>query len=990
MKYDLLRFGSPILTCLAFVHFGPAYAAPAGQDTAQPQPPAVELAVSAPNVDNGAVGDDIVVTGSLIRNPNLVVSSPINALSADQVELRQAVNAEQLLREMPGVVPSIGFSYNLGNQGASLINLRGMGDNRNLVLLDGARGTPGDLQGRFDLNNIPLALIERVDILTGGASTTYGADAISGVINFVTRRRFTGVQLDATNKIAERGDGGTFRVDLTGGMDFAGGRGNVLLSGGYQSADPVFQSQRRFSSMPIDSSNGRASGSTWTAPSTFSLPALGTQQVRDGAFVPLYAPFNTNTQSLLSTGFERYNGFGAMNYEISDAVEFYTRGMYSNNRVETIAAPAGASNAQVVIPISNPYLSDAQRTQLCSANGISATACLAAATVYDPASPAYRQVTSVMSRRSSEFGVRRLTYVTEYYDLRAGVRGTLAEAIDWDISGGYGRSVNQGDVYGVYRASRIARSFLAGRDAEGNIVCRDRSDGCVPADWFGPIGSLTPAMNGYLSGDYSQRNTVSLLQVSGKVSGSTGWATPFATTPLSFAMGGEYRRYRASQVPDVLAASPDVSGGNGPIPFIRGAFNVYEGVAELVAPLIEGRPLVKSLTLEGGIRFSSYKVDAPNDPAFDTTTWKVGGNWEPVGGLRLRATYAHAVRAPNINELFGPQRTTIQFLADDPCASLNDQGASIGRPIPTGALRAVCIAQGAPAGQIGFIQQPTLGQANVTTGGNLNARPETSDSVTIGMVLRPAALPRFNLSVDYYNIKVDGAISTPTTGDAAGACFANPDPTSSACLAIRRNPVTGSLMGAPDLVGGLFLGLSNLGRLRTDGIDVSLNYAFDLGAASWAIAASGNWTRSSEFQATPTSPVRECVGVYGVNCVSLLPEFQWSVRNTLTLGDADISLMWRHIDAMRSITPAYSGPVAVLGGNYDFSRIAAYDYFDLTLRLKVTPNVTMTAIVENLFDRQPPVVGGTVGPFGFNSGNTFPSSYDAIGRRFGVTGQISF
>ncbi len=275
------------------------------------------------------------------------------------MQLRQSNVAEELLRDLPGAVPSIGSAVNNGNGGASFADLRGLGNFRNLVLLDGQRITPSSVVGRVDLNNIPLALVDRVDTLTGGAATTYGADAVSGVINFITRRDFAGMELAASSQITEEGDGHIFRADLTVGANFDDGRGNAVLSLGYQQADPIYQGARRFSLNNYTSTTGAVGGSGTTVPARFSRPGStgGFDQINPttGALVNPVTNFNFNPYNIFQTPFERFNIFGAAHYEVADGIEVYSRGMFSKNRVNTIIAPSGVFSSLLQIPVSNPY-----------------------------------------------------------------------------------------------------------------------------------------------------------------------------------------------------------------------------------------------------------------------------------------------------------------------------------------------------------------------------------------------------------------------------------------------------------------------------------------------------------------------------------------------------------------------------------------------------------------------------------------------------------
>ena len=355
-------------------------------------PLAIGLAlISTPSFAQDAADEEepageIVVTGSLIQNPNLVQSTPVNATTADEIDLLQSNVAEEVLRELPGVVPSIGSAVNNGNGGASYVDLRGLGSIRNIVLLDGQRIAPSGLAGRVDLNNIPLALIERVDALTGAAVTTYGADAITGVVNFITRKDFAGVEIAAATQLTQKGDGHTVRVDATIGGNFDDGRGNAVLSIGYQQADPIYQGDRDFSNVQISSYSGGAAGSGTSVPSRFSgtrpidaltgLPSVnpavlngGTRQINaSGVAVPTFATYNFNPFNVFQTPFKRFNIFAQGNYEISDAVEVYTRGMFSKNTVDTIIAPSGSFGGTVTVNLNNPYLPAALRNQFCAAN----------------------------------------------------------------------------------------------------------------------------------------------------------------------------------------------------------------------------------------------------------------------------------------------------------------------------------------------------------------------------------------------------------------------------------------------------------------------------------------------------------------------------------------------------------------------------------------------------------------------------------------------
>ncbi len=1032
---------------------GMAYASPAfAQDTPPPAPDDQGGAISqdagtqAATQDVASEGEDIVVTGTLIRNPNLEQSTPVNVTTSDAIELKQSNVAEEVLRELPGVVSSIGSAVNNGNGGASFVDLRGLGSIRNIVLLDGNRIVPSGLAGRVDLNNIPLALVERVDALTGAAVTTYGADAITGVVNFVTRKDFAGVEVSASEQITEKGDGNYLRADLTLGANFDDGRGNAVLSVGYQNSDPVYQGERDFSRFQISSYTGGQAGSGTAIPSRFTGtrgldPATclpfgdvpngvnnGNAQIDPtgdisgcagsvpGGANALYSTFNFNPYNIFQTPFTRYNIYGQANYEVSDAVEVYARGLFSKNNVKTIIAPSGSFGGSVTINLNNPLLPATLRNQFCAFDTDATAAyvprysqavCDAAALATGPTDPRYRTVTTALARRTTEVGPRISDFNSTVFDSRVGLRGPLTSTVDWDVSGSYGESENTQEIQNYTLQSRFRQGSLV--NLVGGIpTCNDPSNGCVPIDIFGPEGSISAAAVDFLNEGSTSRVKTTLGQLRGIVSGDFGYALPWAAQPIGFAVGTEFRKYKATQKSDTLAKTAgELGGAGGAAPDIKGGYAVYEGYAELIAPIVEDKEFFESLTLEAGIRYSKYEVDGAGGNS--TWTWKAGGSWEPGWGLKFRGNYSHAVRAPNIGELFTPNTVGLTNLANDPCqGTTNPALVTATLPLNLGLnnpdLRAICLAQGATAGQIGTILRPTAAQINAVFGGNVNLDPEKANTWTLGVVFQPEFLPRFSMSLDYYNIRVKDVIGSALPDDAIFACFgddpANPPAgaaTDPDCTIIGRNPLTGGLDGDPATTSGLFLATTNLGELFTDGVDLIMNYKTDVGFGDLALSFVGNWTNNSEFNANVNSPdsfFRECAGRYSVNCSftgSIQPKLQFSQRSTLTMGKVDFSLLWRWIDKVefepRQIEADGGDANSVLE---QFRTIPSEHYFDFTTRFNATDNMTFTATVQNLFDNQPKLVGNTIGSTTFNSGNVYPSTYDALGRRYAVSAKLKF
>ncbi|WP_188446953.1 TonB-dependent receptor domain-containing protein [Sphingomonas psychrolutea] len=952
--------------------------------------------------DEATPNTDIVVTGTLIRNPNLTSSSPIKVLNESEITKRAPNTVEELIRGLPGVSPGVGSQVNNGANGTNTVDLRGLGAQRNLVLLDGNRLVPSRADGVVDLNVIPLALIDRVDLLTGGASTTYGADAVSGVVNFITKRNFTGLDVRFANKILGTGDGYSFRGDITVGANFADDRGNAVLSFGYTKVDPVYQIQP-FSIFGISSTTGRASGASFTSvPTTISFPTADLQVANGGgSLVPQYQGFNFNPYNIFQTPLIRKSIYAATHYDVADGVEFYARGMFSQNTVQSIIAPSGVFGNALTIPGNNPYLNSTIRDQLCTANGIP----LGATCNTNPAIPL-----PGVYRRLVEIGPRVSTYQNNLYDARIGTKIDIAKSTSLDISASYGRSEQTSTQSGYVITQRVQQAL----NATNTTTCIDTTGNCVPVNLFGAAGSITPAQVAFLQAQSTIRINTELYQARAVLSGDFGSFLPTSDKAISYAVGVEYRKYKYDRIPDAFAQDPSALGGAGgaTLPF-TGGYDVTEGFGELIAPIVTDKPFFNDLTLEAGIRYSSYNVQAAGSPHFNTTTYKGGATWEPVKGVRFRGNYQRAVRAPNIGELFAPTVTGLTNVRTEPCVGT--------APLSNANLAAVCIAQGAPAASIGLIQNPSAGQANATAGGNALIKPEKADTFTLGAVFTPSQfVPGLSISVDYFDIKVNQAITSALPSDALNACFGNitaASATSAACTSIRRNPANGRLSGPSATTFGLQTPLTNNGRYATDGIDLTADYGHKFGEFGLDLNFRGTWTNHLQFSASPTSVSRDCVGYFSVNCGpslgQILPELTWQQRTTLSAPGVSLSVLWRHLDSVqyegqapdyvaRGFTAAnrnlFSGVVtnaagassALAGQTVNFNRIPAYNYFDLTLQFEVAKEFVLTLGTQNLFNKQPPVVGGQAGSTAAGSGNTFPSTYDPLGRSFNAAVRVKF
>ncbi|MDY7098340.1 MAG: TonB-dependent receptor [Pseudomonadota bacterium] len=960
-------------------------------------------------------GEAIIVTGSRVTDPNLRLSTPVAAIGEEELTLRQTNVAEQFLRELPGAVPSVGSAVNNGNGGASFVNLRGIGSVRNLVLLDGRRFVPADETGRVDLNNIPLAVIERTDILTGGATTTYGADAVSGVVNFITKRDFAGVELNATSTITEEGDGEIYRTELTVGGNFDDGRGNAVLSIGYQDQSAVFQGDRDFSLFNVSSFSGNAGGSSNSVPANIVFtgpvdPATGEPfgtvigQINEAGtdispgVNSAAGPFNFNPFNIFQTPFERFNVYGSANYEISDNVEVYSQAVFSKQTVSTIIAPGGSFFNTYQLNLNNPFIPDAIAQRFGDALGLSDAEFTAArntqfgATLADgSANPDYVQFGTQVRRRTIEAGTRNSDFTTTLFNLVVGARGNITDSIEYDISATYGESERIQRQSGFARFARLQQSLLAIPDGAGGVQCADTSGGCEAINLFGLAGDL----GGQAAQDYVFSLTQQVIDQSsiGTVQGAIFGDLPislFDASPVNFAVGAEYREFSTGQVSDEASQTPGaVVGGGGADPNFTGSYDVFDVFGELVIPILEGVTFAENLTLELGGRYSNYELSS------NEFTWKVGATWEPVDGFAIRGNFQKAARAPNIGELFFPVTTGLSNLQIDRCA-----GAA---PTQDAALAAVCIAQGAPAAVVnsGGILPPPAGQVNATSGGNLQLDTEKAETWTLGFIAQPAAIPGLSLTVDYWNISIEDTIGSATIGDINTGCYdgvldfnANPF-----CQLIERSATTGGLAGAPNEVRGFLQNLTNLGAIQTDGIDVQIRYGTDLtDDIGLTLSFDGTWTNENRFQAIAGESVnRDCVGFYSVNCGSIQPEFIFNQRTTLSfMEDYSLSLRWRYLSGVEQEPldiadqgAAFVGNSSVFG-EVDFTQIPAESYFDLSFQWDVIENVLFTFTVQNLFDNQPSVVGSNIGTTAFNSGNIYPSTYDPLGRRYSANLRLSF
>ncbi len=950
-------------------------------------------------------------TGTRIADSNLVLSNPVVGFGAEEIGKQAPMSIEQVLRILPGAAPGIGAQVNNGNGGVATFNPRGLGSNRNLVLLNNRRVTPSTLGSVVDLNVIPIALLERVEVLTGGAVTTYGADAIAGVVNFTTRQNFEGVDLQMINGITERGDGRTFRISGAIGSNTADGRGNVTIGLDYTKTEPVRQGDRSFSLVGRGSTcprslsdadcaartQGGQQGSATAVPGSIffpaSAPGLAAAGFEDGAFFDGdrisagLTDYNFNPPNLFQAPLERFSIMAQGHYEVAPAIEVYAEGMFTRSTVRTELAPSGSFfSGQLVIPFSNPFLTGTMRNQLCDVYGLDAAACADAIANGDPVP------NLLVGRRFVEAGPRVTEFTTNLFQFTGGVRGKITDTVNFDVFGQYGESNRTNTrVSGNFLAARLTQALAT--DPANPNACANPSGGCVPINLFGPEGSISQEMLDFVAFPASDFSTTTFQNVIGTVSGDFGVSSPLAASPIAFALGAEYRRYTGLTFGDLPSATPGaIVGAGAAVIRTEGEISSTEFFGELIVPLVEDRPFAHLLMVDGGLRYSDFSTTGGN------WTFKAGVQWAPIPDIKFRGAWTRAIRTPNIGELFAPVNTGLTNRTIDPCQqALGTANANVA---------ALCSAQlaavGADQAALGFIPAPIAGQINQTTGGNPLLEPETATTWTVGAVFTPTFVPGLLVTADWYRIDVEDAITSAGVGDILDGCNGQTDPNFFLCNLIRRSPVTGSLSGDPGSVQGLIRLPSNFGFIQRQGIDITANYVKDLGDVTLNFNLNANHQMRNRFQAIPAAIIRECQGFYSVECDgALMPDWSVNLRSTVAYQGVDVSLLWRYISEFNveprtvpnTLQPGVVGsfgaanPARVIGA---YRSTPSYNWFDLNVGFNISDEIRVSALVENLFDRKPPEVGSTIGSTAQNTGNTFPSLFDALGRRYTVTLGLTF
>lgn len=961
------------------------------------------LAVSGAAIAQENLGE-IVVTGTRITQPGVVSSSPIYSVGAGEIDLQQQPEIEKILRVLPITAPSDGQNVNNGTAGVATINLRGLGSQRNLILIDGKRLVPYDVGGQVDTSMIPTALIERIDIVTGGASAVYGSDAISGALNFIMKKDFEGVEINTSFSQTQERDGNIRRADVTMGANVADGRGNFAVTFNYSERDPVLLGARFLGQTGIGTEDGSnyqnyldgigpaapadplcqgpgavvSGGSTTTLPTRVAIaggPSLG-QFRNDGTRDTNCSVFNFNPWNYYQTPLERWGGSVIGHLELNEHAEVYTRLNYGKTTVVQQVAPSGIFGTPFWTPLANPFISADARADFIS---IANTGVTAGSVVdgtnwrdinADGVVDAGDELNISYRRRTVEFGARSSNFDNENFQLLLGTRGRLAGDWDYDVSMSYGESNRVSVSAGYTNVTNVGNAL---RTLDG-VTCENGDSSCVPINLFGGFGAITPAMAAYSSATAFIQSKYEQTIFTGSVTGPVdAIKLPWAESSLAMSFGAEYRDEQGQFLPDEcwkLSPSSCLGGAGGNVLPIQGGYYVREVFGEAILPLASGKPGIEGLDLELGYRWSDYSKTGSNE------TWKVGLNWRPVEQLLVRAMQQRAARAPNVGELAAPQTSGLDNATYDPC--------SVGNPNPIDAtLTALCISTGMTPAQVGTVEDIVVGQINGFFGTDLNnlPGPEQADTFTVGMVWTPDFGSKFispTFSVDYYNIDIEDWVGTFSAQEVLDGCYVLG--LQSECGKVRRASGTLTLPGS-----GLELFTTNLVYLQAKGLELGATMGVDIGKfGTLSFSANVNKYLKQESQSALTARVIDCKGYYGTACGSPLPTIRWVQRTTWDYKDFQASVLWRHIGSV-DVEPNEAA------GTFEaFRSIDAYNYIDLYFGYSLWEKARLSFGVSNMFKEDPPVVGNESGSTTFNSGNTYPSTYEVLGRIYTLGLNVKF
>lgn len=915
--------------------------------------------------------DEIVVTGSRIARRDNIAESPIFSVDAETIKSSGNVTLDHYLNTLPQITPNISSqSNNPSSGGRAFIDLRGLGASRNLVLFDGRRGMGQSDGGTVvDTNTVPSALVERVEIISGGAAAVYGADAIAGVVNFIMKKDFEGFELNYQYRLSERGDGEEMTTELTLGSNFADGRGNSVFSASYFDRRPMYKDAREFSSQASAATgifpNGSWSAGSNTPSAAFVEGLFGANKCErsggsggwglnpDGTlfctgvsgnsarnivgykgpesdvatfFAPDRFSYNFEPDNLLVLPLERWNLYTRSSLEVSEQFRPYVQASFTNYSANQELAPTPVGGLSV--PVTNPFIP----TQLKA--GLATRANPTADFSYN--------------KRFKALGGRTGDNTHDVWQIVAGTEGDLTEGWSYDAYGSWGRSVRNEIQGGNVRLNRTEELL-------------DRADGGVGIcqgglNLFGDT-PISAACQNYISLQAKNLTVVEQHAAELVINGDL-FELPAGTVQSAF--GASYREVDFDFLPDSGLQPGLVAGFNEQLP-VKGALNYTDIFTEVSVPLLSELPGIDSLSTTLGYRITDNNVFGSDE------SWKVTFDWSIIEDVRARGGMQHAIRSPNIAELFSPQLNSFpNFANQDPC--------NFNSSYRTGAngakVRDLCAAQASVAGSTTFSQP--FGQAQAIVGGNPNLEPELADSWSFGFVFTPEfespLLQRFSATIDYFAIELEDVISSVGTTTIITRCFnaENANPSYSLnnewCSLFNRDQADGRVIDLKQLS-------RNQSIWELSGIDVTLNVGTDLGRGSLDLSLLASYLNEWKSQVTSVDKFNDYAGTIGSGTGSSAPELRGTVQLVYGLDDLQLTLSSRYIDSMSHST-LVTNPSASATGTESIW------YTDIVGTYDASEGVTLRFGVNNLDDRPPRLYNPNV------QANTDPSLYDILGRRF--------
>jgi iron complex outermembrane receptor protein len=952
---------------------------------------------------------EVTITGTRIKAPNLTSESPVSQVTSDEIKQSGAANLDVLLNTLPEVYASQGNTTSNGSNGTSTLNLRALGAGRTLVLIDGRRIGPSSLTSQAaDINLIPAVLVTSVEVLTGGASAVYGSDAIAGVVNFHFLRNFEGVMFDENfnaaqhsqhassfdnnvvknapylNPVAIPGDQfDGFNRDTTAvmGINSPNNKGNLTAWVEYRATSPVLSGSRDWNACGTGLNSTKTalicSGSGTNAYELITQNGTGKNYALNpngtATLVPyngLSMPYNFNPLNFLQRQEDRTSLGTLGHYQVTPWLDVYTELMFMRDSSNAQIAPGGlfygggpASGTKLTVPCNNQFLSAAEATILCvDTKGNPMPVYQANGTT-----PNVFQFNTLPGYRFASFPRQTLFH---YDDVRAvvGGRGDIDSNWSYDVSlSYYNQDLQQTALNNV--------SFTRLQDSLNN--CASGSTACVPVNIF-QYGALTPAMVNYISAPGLFSQNIHEYDAQANLTGDLtayGVKSPFAKNGMAVAFGVEYRRDEGSLLPDNEYQTGDLLGQGGNVLPYNAAEAYREYYAEARTPLIENKPFIDSMNLDLAIRHTETIVENSNN-AFSANTYKITADYAPTSDLRFRGGYNRADRAPNLGELFAPATFgTLAVSSGDPCAGPTPQASA-----------AACSASGLSAALYGKVPQCVSNQCEQLSGGNTALKPEIADTWTWGVNLTPSFVPGFNMSVDYWDVRVDNYITTLSGSAIINGCILNG--TSSLCPFIHRNPLTGDIGSVGQ--GYIAANNANFGFLHNRGIDFEANYRKsleDFGIHNMG-AVTMKFVGTEALQSTISGLVTyDCQGLYGTICDgngASDPRFNWRHTAAVTWNtpwDADITFKWRYFSSVSLDTN--NSQKALNNGSYDAAdaTIPSVSYLDISAAYQLWNKYTFRVGVNNVLDKDPPIISQTAVPTAAaTNGNTYTGTYDSLGR----------